>query len=544
MGTSAKRVFAVLQYSIMAELASLIQKYLSTSANPRRLNFYTLLGLDELLDDRTAIATAVESAIEKLKAADRKADPTGFEQVVKAVRQARSTLLDEAKKQAYDAHLKSVLAKSASKNPDEEKPVSESVRLSALLPKGDPSAPFSMSEFLKRPLDNMEQETAAERHLALAQWANPQSNIADSGAGMPSSVIGTNSHSPVLAIPGVERNVSGHNAGRELQEMIRRNRQRKNLVASGIAVGGSLVVVSIGAWMFFASQSNVRKQSQLGSIRSSLSESIQSSAASSNDSRTSQPSFTPSSETPRMNLGVVPQTTNERVGELPKFSFDPDPPTEPNATEKSPVPDTMTPTPDTMIKSPEAVTNVPEPPPKEITAAGDIVAWQAAMTDARKAIEVGDFKKFSTDIERARGLSASPVQEEQGRRLDKYGQLTEISAEKVKESMNDLQGQAEIRFGSTGKALVVEKKSTEIILRISGKNETHAFDKLPMGIVLAIVESKLTDSARDQAIRGILCTTDPRSNAATKKNAKEYFDKAAALDASFAKLDQIMTESF
>jgi hypothetical protein len=66
----------------MADIGSLIKQYLKVSPPSRRLNYYNILGLEEFSDDTGEILAAVEATVEKLKAIDRLADPSGLEQVI------------------------------------------------------------------------------------------------------------------------------------------------------------------------------------------------------------------------------------------------------------------------------------------------------------------------------------------------------------------------------------------------------------------------------------------------------------------------------
>ncbi len=539
----------------MADIATLVQKYLTTAEKPARLNLYTVLGLDELQDDRTTIALAVETAIEKLKAADRSSDAAGFEQVVKVVRQARSTLLDEEKKRTYDTQLKGTLKKVVSSSSESERPISDSIRLASLLPPGDPSAPFSMSEFLKTPLSKIEIETAAQRHIALAEIANPPSEPIPVSAPL-TSPTGTNS--------GFGRPPAGKNAGRELQLMIQRNRQRKNLIASSIAVGASLVVVLIGVWMFISNRNEIARQTAMSNDGMALANAIKSTSGSpSNPPSVDGKTATQERVQNRMNLGMKSNEPKGKVGALPQIGGLEEPamaaqekPTaaDPSSMEPAMVspakPDPKNPIPAdpaaVPMKAPEGSgeAKMATMPAEGMEKKADPKKWREAMMDAKKAIESKNFEKFAVDIEKSLNLADGDKQEEQCRRLDKFGQLYQKGVEILNETIGELKPQDEIRYGSAGgRASVVEIKTNELILRISGKNETYTYDKLPLGIILAIMEKKMNDSPIDQAIRGIVCSTGPRNTAANKKQAKVFFEKAAAADPTLAKLDQILEEN-
>ncbi len=536
----------------MADLASLVQKFLSTSEKPTRLNYYSVLELDELQDDRTTIASAVETAIEKLKAADRKTDAAGFEQVVKVVRQARATLLDEEKKRAYDLQLKGLLKKSGLPASDSGRLPSEAARLLPFLPSGDPSAPFSMADFLKMPHVQPDFETAAQRHVALAEFANP-----------PVAPISNPSLNPMNgSMPGLVRPTPGQNSGRELQQMIRRNRQKKNLIAAGVLIGFSLVVLFIGVGMFITNRWELQRQTALNGADITIPSQMDSTTIPSNVPPGTGSMNAQERAAKRMNLGVNSKGPKGKVGELPKLGVPDEPvmptqekkeesvpePMKPAMTPPAPVdppgPPMKQPIPDPTKKpgvsiEPNMTVQAPEVMEKKV----DTSKWREVMMDARKAIEEKNFEKFSVDMEKALNLSPGDAQEEQRQRLDKFGQLYQKGLEILNGSITELKSQEEIRYGSTGRASVVEKKDNELILRISGKNETYTFDKLPLGIVLAIMEMKMNDSPIDQAIRGIICITGSRNTPASKKQAQAFFEKAAAADNSFAKLDQALQEN-
>jgi hypothetical protein len=65
-----------------------------------------------------------------------------------------------------------------------------------------------------------------------------------------------------------------------------------------------------------------------------------------------------------------------------------------------------------------------------------------------------------------------------------------------------------------------------------------------MGIIVGLIQSQLTESPVDQLILGSLYLLDPRSNEATRSQAKRYFDKAAESDDKYRNLDQVLQDSY
>ncbi len=297
----------------MADIALLVKQYLGPTRELKRLNYYTLLGLEELIDDRTAIAVSVESAIEKLKLADRKADPAGFEQIVKVVRQARATLLDEAKKYAYDNQLRASLRKSTDVSHESSASSSELIRLQALLPPGDPSAPFSMSDFLRQPAVEDRQESASERHLALTSLAR------QSAPPSTEALSAQQNGSPLLRTPPATPPTN--TSARELQAQIRRNRQKKNTQAAAVAVGLSLVFVGGAGWMYWRSlQANQSQMAENQAQVDATEPRIELRDPSQPPPTQPSPTKRPDSKN-RMNLGGVGDGSTGELGALPKINL-------------------------------------------------------------------------------------------------------------------------------------------------------------------------------------------------------------------------------
>ncbi len=232
----------------MADAGSLVKKYLDPNRISKRWNLYTVLGLEELLDDRTMIAVAVDAAINKLKAADRTTDPESFEQIVKIVRQARGTLLDDEKKAAYDKQLAAVLAKANGGATSDSAPSkSDLVRLQSVLPSGDPTAPFSMSEYLQQATPEAEQESVADRQFALMELALQSSTPAPvANASKPTTAT---MQPPTTGLPMGTRSGS-NSAAKQLQAQIRRNRQRKNMIASSVVLGVAMLIIGLSVLMY------------------------------------------------------------------------------------------------------------------------------------------------------------------------------------------------------------------------------------------------------------------------------------------------------
>lgn len=532
----------------MADVGSLVKKYLDPSRASKRWSLYSVLGIEELLDDRTMIAVAVDAAINQLKAADRTTDPESFEQIVKIVRQARATLLDDEKKAAYDKQLKALLQK-VNSGPSEQTPSrSDLVRLQSVLPSGDPTAPFSMSEYLQQPSVELQQETAAERLFAVMELA--RQSVAPAPVVASVKPNGTALPPPTNGLPGAARGGSNA-ASKQLQAQIRRNRERKNMIASSVVLGVATVFIGASVWYYFnnrppASETLANNQ-RPGFVDGSAGN--QSTGMETNTGDASSPGKK------RMNLGVASSDQAGPVGELPKMSFGTEtdmprpagdnPETNPapsNAAADMPMASMATADKPTMEKPPVAAPMVEAPPAPPTP--DQLKKWSEAMNAARDAMVSRDFSQFHSNIEKALALPHDDAQADKLKRLDFFGQLFEKGMNILKQELAKRKGGEELSIGSTIKLAVIESKEQELIVREAGKNKTYKHDELPMGIVMGLVNLDLTDAPIDEAIRGTLYLIAPQSKAPTKGQAFKFFEKAAQADPKFVGLDTVMKDTY
>ena len=543
----------------MADLLPLVQNYIGPIATPKHLNYYSALGLDELTEDRSSIAVAIENAIERLKRADRTQDPKGFEEVVKIVRQARVTLLDGEKKSTYDVQLKSVLRKVAPTVLGEDSQLlTESARLKELLPVGDPSSPFSLAAFLKSRPEDIPYETVAERHAALRPLLQATPAEVAVSRSLQNFREG-NSLSPIpvqsKSINSVPQRISPSNV---LQEELRRNRKQKNLITGGVAIGGACLFAGLALWMFL--NSRAERVALMEKRNAAQNNAVQNSLATSEAGLTPVEGgkVKPVPERNRMNLGSVrgansPPVDTTSPMKLPTIGAEEPPvelsdgqpvmmdaalPGEPTPVAE-PIPEAM-PDPTLPTMKPEEMVNTPAPEPEPEGAN----AWAVAMNKALEAIKKRKFDQFEPEIEKALSATQDPVKLKQTEKLNLIGQLVPMGAQAFQDGYGSLKSTNTLSLGGSNKANIVEAKPDLLVARIKGKNERMPIDQLPMELVLAIANMELSNTATDDAVRGAVLQWDPRATPESKASAKQYFDKAATKDPKFANLETVVDAVF
>jgi hypothetical protein len=560
----------------MADLTPLVQKYIGPINKPKHLNYYSALGLAELTDDRGAIALAIEAAIEKLKRAERSQDPKGFEEVVKIVRHARVTLLDGEKKATYDTQLKSLLRKiDPSVFGEDSQLLTESARLKELLPSGDPSAPFSLTDFLKSRPEDIEYETVAQRQEALRPLlvAVPFDMASSQSRGLPSTTSdGPIQHAspqqPLRPLATSKGSRSQAASSKSLQEELRRNRRQKNLISVGVAVGGAVVLVGFGLWMFLGSRA--RQQAMLAE-RAANQNAIanqQQAIPVSNPIATNQPDFGATSsklaspkqgkqEPKRMNLGIrrnpnSRSTDSATPMQLPKLgvgdamgnsSGAPAESPSMNNTSASVEPNGM---PKDMSKEmPNTLSAGGEKPAGESSMeSAKSESWSIAMNAALVAIKRQDTKQFETEMEKAFAATDDPQKIAQSEGLNVMGQLVPMSEKAFSDGYAGLRATNAISLGGSTQASIVEVTPELLVVRVKGTNERFEFDKLPMEWVLEIANLELSDAPIDDAVRGTLLQWNQRATPESKAAAKKYFDKASSKDKKFSNLDGIINRQY
>jgi len=551
----------------MADLIPLVQKYIGPINKPKHLNYYSALGLAELTEDRSAIALAIETAIEKLKRAERSQDPKGFEEVVKIVRHARVTLLDGEKKAAYDTQLKSLLRKVApSVLGEDSQLLTESARLKELLPSGDPSAPFSLTDFLKSRPEDIEYETVAQRQDALRPLlaANPF-DITSSQSKALSSPVAQPASQPALLQPGLlplgaaKSSRSQATSSKSLQEELRRNRRQKNLISGGIAIGGACVLVGFGLWMFMSSRAQQQEMLAQRAANENAIANQQQAIPVSNPFTANQANSDASpnklgspklgkQEPKRMNLGIrrdanSSSTDSATPMQLPKLGAG----DASGNTSESPAMNAQ-PTAMATDMAKEMPNNQPmseaKPASKPSMESAKSESWSIAMNAALDAIKKRDTKLFETEMEKAFAATEDPQRISQSESLNFMGQLVPMSEKAFSDAYASLRATNAISLGSSGQASIVEVTPESLVMRVKGNNERFEFDKLPMEWVLEIANLELSDTPIDDAVRGTLLQWNQRATTESKTAAKKFFDKASSRDKKFSNLNGIIDRQY
>jgi hypothetical protein len=184
------------------------------------------------------------------------------------------------------------------------------------------------------------------------------------------------------------------------------------------------------------------------------------------------------------------------------------------------------------------------------TPIAESMEWKKLMANARKALDRADFETFEKEIATGVETAKTSSGREQAARLDQLGQLYKIGSDSFQEAKKKLKGTSSIRMGTT-EVSIVDNTAEKLVVRVSGKNQAHTWEKLPFGLAIGMLDLTLDPEApTDVATRAVYFSMAPQfrdvaaKNELLKKRIAAWFDKSAGKAPIRADLPQALTDSF
>lgn len=580
----------------MNEILAAIEKHLKRPLKASQLDYYQVIGLEPFCADKSAIESALKTALEQIRTSEssnpatqenpsQTADPTGSLQVVqKLLRQAQSILLDPSKKTAYDSQLAKLfesqkkqkeLGKNSSARTQStvgivdrtsNKPSAGTSsptiapNASELLPLGDPMLPFNPASIAPDSL------ARANASLNLT----PEKRRAELSELFPSLMLLSIQPEPTQEQPpawllAADRKPSANASFADkdqqdpakrtdtkrtdtkrvdLVEQLRSRRRRRNLLAVGGMVLAALGLLGFASFRFLSNRQQVAQQDRnKPAVRPT-----------DNPQGNAIPDADPSNaKTPDLNVGATTKGRNRRgtngspLPELPSVGFStPDaslPMTDNPAMAKPPG------DPDAPSNPEPAPETAPEPAPVPAMA-NETPEWKAGMAKAKEALVSRDPSQFEPLIAAMLDKATTKLGKDQTARLDQAGQLLKIYAESFEEAKLKAKGASSLKVGATEMS-IVESTPEKLIIRAQGKNQSYEWDKLPFGIAAALCDLGLSESAPvDIAARAIFFSIHPfyqeaaKSNNLVTKRIDGWFERSLGKESVRADLKQFLTDRY
>lgn len=586
----------------MNEILAAIEKHLKRPLKASQLDYYQVIGLEPFCADKSAIESALKTALEQIRTSEsstpatqenpsQTADPNGSLQVVqKLLRQAQSILLDPSKKTAYDSQLAKLFE---SQKKQKELGKNSSVRTqstvgivdrasnrpstgtssptiapnaSELLPLGDPMLPFNPASIAPDSLARANASlnlTPEKRRAELSELfpslmlmsIQPEPTqeqppawllAADRKPSANASFADKDQQDPAKRTDTKRTDTKRTDTKRvDLVEQLRSRRRRRNLLAVGGMVLAALGLLGFASFRFLSNRQQVAQQDRnKPAVRPT--DNPQGNAIPDADPSNAKP--------PDLNIGATTKGRNRRgtnespLPELPSVGF---------STPDASLPMTDNPAMAKPPGDPDAPSNpepAPEPAPETPTPvpamANETPEWKAGMAKAKEALVSRDPSQFEPLIAAMLDKATTKLGKDQTARLDQAGQLLKIYAESFEEAKLKAKGASSLKVGATEMS-IVESTPEKLIIRAQGKNQSYEWDKLPFGIAAAVCDLGLSESAPvDIAARAIFFSIHPfyqeaaKSNNLVTKRIDGWFERSLGKESVRADLKQFLTDRY
>ena len=515
----------------MTKLTLAIEKHLQRRIAEHDLNHYRLLGIsaDAHADE---IKRALKTTAAAWNASDTKSNPESAQLVAKLLKQAQTTLLNPASKIEYD---KQIAAESL-------------VAANNFFPDRNPFESFSAASADANEIWAHSPGNGQLRWRELQRCIPPLCEL-DLLAPLSTAKTFTNPGSRSSPSPAIEPTQASNRQSSlaRIEQLKRARRNKQRLVLAGVCAIAILFLGYSGV-SFALNRKQVAQQSAPGRTTSD--------PIPPNPAPGPKPFNAPNNSKGRSNQGSpdfpsgLPSLTKETSDpvETPPAMMPDMTPNMPDMPATTP-PDTPLPvTPQPVTPSPVTPSPVTQPPvtpaPETNPNAMSTKNWALAMTKSRAALDAADFANFHQQMEIALPLSSNDEMLAKRARLDQLGQLYEIFTNSLEEGKTKLKPNHVLTVGKN-KLNIVEISSSELTIRIQGKNEKFAWDRLPPGIALAIADQTLSpQSPIDIAARAVYFSLSPTRNDIFDKKVKDWFEKSVGQGQVREDLQKALTDQY
>jgi hypothetical protein len=543
----------------MNEILAAIEKHLKRTLKASQLDYYQVIGLEPFCADKSAIESALKTALEQIRTSEsstlatqenssQAADPTGSLQVVqKLLRQAQTILLDTSKKTAYDSQLAKLFE---SQKKQKELGKNSSVRTQAtvgivdrtsnkpsagtssptiapnaseLLPMGDPMLPFNPASIAPDSFARANSSlnlTPEKRRAELSELfpslmlmsIQPEPTQEQPPAWLVAADRKPSVNASNRANASTWANPNGSFADKDQQDAAKRSEtkstdtKRVDLVEqlrsrrrrrNLLAVGG-MVLAALGL-LGFASFRFVSNRQQVAQQNRNK----PADRPTDNLQGNAIPGANPSNaKPPDLNIGATTKGRNRRgpnespLPELPSVGF---------STPDASLPMTDNPA---MAKPPDAPSNpepAPETPPEPSPVPTAEPTPEPAMANETPEWKAGMAKAKEALVSRDPSKFEPLIAAMLGKATTKLGKDQTARLDQAGQLLKiyaESFEEAKIKAKGASslkvgatEVSIVESTSEKLIIRAQGKNQTYEWDKLPFGIAAAVCDLGLSESA-------------------------------------------------
>ncbi len=522
-------------------------------------DLYQLLGLEPLESDRRRIETALKRLLAQIKAL-HKTDSKQAQRMARVVELGKQNLLPAERKRAYDAKWEahfgggSTSTAAVREGWDDE-------QLSKLLPAGDPTAAFSLSDYLQSAADAPAPPSEADfnklRNLLAGksgiETAREKQAAPDSGStpGVAAAVLSSTSPQPTATgmSPKLSSNpaVAGARPPQSLAKQIRQKRDRSLLLAiAGVLV--SLCVV-LGVLFFVmnrpASQSrqpaNVALQQPAATQANPSPQATQNANANAANPRPPQGSGLPkvqgledaptAGQNPLANSPPPMAANDSNANDAEAASDRPPAATgaamDGNMASMAAEPSEVSPPDPVAAMSPAPVpAPAPEPAPEPVLTDEDKAAWQQQMQELRVLLGQQQYAEAERRFSAALELAKHSQQKAQLERLQLVGGLAKQFHAALVDAILGLSAGETFKVKSTDVSYV-EGSQSHIVIRMLGRNQSYDLVEIPVGLAMGLADLRLDSvHASTPAKKAAFIILHPNNNRLVLEQAREMLAEA------------------
>jgi hypothetical protein len=231
-------------------------------------------------------------------------------------------------------------------------------------------------------------------------------------------------------------------------------------------------------------------------------------------------------------------TVSRRLDEIPEserskpetFTLPtPTPQPQPEATAPMSMPPqsepTMEPTP-SMTPVPSA----PEPMSDAPLSPADLRSLAQSLTTARTAIGEMNFTVANQEIAKSLALAKLDEHKAKIRRLQLLSDYVARFRAAIDATLGRVSAGDQIDLGDNRSFGIVEKKPDELIIRVSGQNQTFPMAELPAGLATRLAEMSLDKASPETiAMKAAFVSVDPKISSDSLEKVRAWWDEAASV---------------
>jgi hypothetical protein len=545
----------------MQEVLQAIERHLGRTLPISKLDYYQVIGLELYCNDGQQIRKALQDATNRWMQSETGRYPESAQIIAKLLKQAQIILLDPEKRERYNLQLEKLRNSQpdpspshkdqASSKPDSSEHVEENPDV---FPNADPMVPFSFE------VASANSASRGNSCALLERIRDPHARLIELEQLFPSlaeyeNESETEDHqvaSYSISSPSSRDATSG--GGLSLAQQIARRRKRRRVLVSLMFFFGSQLILGVSIWAYLQSQRASNTKGLAKGQWDATNPNAPKLPGIPNKAKSEEGVFQrkPSSQPEAMSKPEAQTKPNEMQTPVTVSPTQPVSPSQPESTAQPEPQPASAASPD----DPKPMSNATVPPEKSApnmesdTPIAESMEWKKLMANARKALDRADFETFEKEIATGVETAKTSSGREQAARLDQLGQLYKIGSDSFQEAKKKLKGTSSIRMGTT-EVSIVDNTAEKLVVRVSGKNQAHTWEKLPFGLAIGMLDLTLDPEApTDVATRAVYFSMAPQfrdvaaKNELLKKRIAAWFDKSAGKAPIRADLPQALTDSF